>query len=332
MALLLLSKIGCGVTRKHCLHARAPQKSRRMTARPVLRFAPSPNGELHLGHALSALTTYDMARRLGGRFLLRIEDIDTTRCREEHVTQIFEDLHWLGLEWEEPVMRQSEHFITYSRASDWLLKLGLLYPCFATRSEIAEATEVSTRGLDPEGAPLYPGLHKNLPKEEIAARLTRNEPFALRLDMERALDAMEGITGQRRVSFTEFGAGGGTERIEMDPADWGDAVIVRKDVPTSYHLAVTVDDGRQGVTHVTRGRDLYAATSLQRLLQILLGLPEPVYHHHRLLTGADGRKLSKSAGDTSLRALRDAGLDALQIRQRAGLPSDAGHTAAPNPS
>jgi glutamyl-Q tRNA(Asp) synthetase len=296
-----------------------------MSARPVLRFAPSPNGELHLGHALSALVGFDMATRLGGRFLVRIEDIDTTRCREEYVSQIFDDLAWLGITWEEPVLRQSEHFTTYSAASDWLLKLGLLYPCFATRTEISEATETSPAppALDPDGTPLYPGLHRNLPKEEVAARLARNEPFALRLHMDRALDALEGITGRRRVTFTELDADGNPRRIEMNPADWGDAVIVRKDVPTSYHLAVTVDDARQGVTHVTRGRDLYAATSLHRLLQVILGLSEPVYHHHRLLTDAHGQKLSKSAGDTSLRALRERGLDRLQIRRLVGLEGNA---------
>lgn len=289
--------------------------------RPVLRFAPSPNGELHLGHALSALVGFDMAQRLGGRFLVRIEDIDTARCREAYVARIFEDLAWLGIAWEEPVLRQSEHFTTYSAASDWLLKLGLLYPCFATRSEISEATETAPAppALDPDGTPLYPGLHKHLPKEEVAARLSRGEPFALRLHMDRALDALEGITGRRRAVFTELDGEGAPERIEMDPADWGDAVIVRKDVPASYHLAVTIDDGRQGVTHVTRGRDLYAATSLHRLLQTILGLSEPVYHHHRLLTDADGHKLSKSAGDTSLRELRERGVDRLQIRQRVGL-------------
>ncbi|WP_295556883.1 tRNA glutamyl-Q(34) synthetase GluQRS [uncultured Hyphomicrobium sp.] len=293
-----------------------------MTTRPVLRFAPSPNGELHLGHALSALVGFDMAERLGGRFLVRIEDIDTTRCREEYVSQIFDDLAWLGITWEEPVLRQSEHFTTYGKAADWLLKLGLLYPCFATRSEISEATETAPTppALDPDGTPLYPGLHKHLPKEEIAARLSRDEPFALRFHMDRALDALEGITGKRRISFRELDEQGRAETIEMDPADWGDAVIVRKDVPASYHLAVTVDDGRQGVTHVTRGRDLYAATSLHRLLQVILGLPEPIYHHHRLLTDADGHKLSKSAGDTSLRQLREKGMSKLQIRQRVGLP------------
>jgi len=303
-----------------------------MSPRPVLRFAPSPNGELHLGHALSALVGFDMARRLGGRFLVRIEDIDTTRCREEYVIGIFDDLAWLGIAWEEPVLRQSEHFTTYSAASDWLLKLGLLYPCFATRSEISEATETAPAALDPDGAPLYPGLHKHLPNEEIATRLARNEPFALRLHMDRALDALEGITGARRVTFTELGEDGVPRRVEMDPADWGDAVIVRKDVPASYHLAVTVDDGRQGVTHVTRGRDLYAATGLHRLLQLILGLPEPVYHHHALLTDEAGRKLAKSEGDTSLRELRERGVDRLQIRRRLGLSSDAYETDVQNPS
>lgn len=302
-----------------------------MSARPVLRFAPSPNGELHLGHALSALVGFDMAEKLGGRFLLRIEDIDTTRCREEYVTHIYEDLAWLGITWEEPVLRQSLHFTTYSAASDWLLKLGLLYPCFATRAEIGEATELFPNAVDPDGAPLYPGLHKHLPKEEIAARLARNEPFALRLHMDRAIDALKGITNARQVTFTELDENGDPQRIEMNPADWGDAVIVRKDTPTSYHLAVVVDDGRQGVTHVTRGRDLYAATSLHRLLQTILGLPEPVYHHHRLLTDADGRKLSKSARDTGLRELRAAGMDALQIRHRLGLSIRATPTRENHP-
>jgi glutamyl-Q tRNA(Asp) synthetase len=290
-------------------------------SRPILRFAPSPNGELHLGHALSAFVGFDMAQRLGGRFLLRIEDIDTTRCREEYITQMYEDLAWLGITWEEPVLRQSLHFTTYSAASDWLLKLGLLYPCFATRSEISEATETMPHppALDPDGTPLYPGLHKHLPKQEIAARLSRGEPFALRLNMDAALDALQGITASRRVAFTEIEEDGTPHRIDMDPAAWGDAVIVRKDVPASYHLAVTVDDARQAVTHVTRGRDLYAATGLHRLLQTILGLPEPIYHHHRLLTGSDGHKLSKSARDTSLRELRAQGMDRLQIRRRVGL-------------
>lgn len=303
-----------------------------MSARPVLRFAPSPNGELHLGHALSAFVGFDMARRLGGRFLVRIEDIDIARCREEYVTRIFEDLAWLGIAWEEPVLRQSLRFATYGAAADTLVKLGLLYPCFATRSEIAEATRAGPTAVDPDGAPLYPGLHKHMPKEEAARRLARNEPFALRLDMDRALDALERITGSRHITFTELDADGNAETVELDPADWGDAVIARKDVPTSYHLAVTIDDALQGVTHVTRGRDLYAATSLHRLLQSLLGLRQPLYHHHRLLPGPDGHKLSKSAGDTSLGALRQGGATPREIRRRVGLSGDAPEEQRPGPA
>ncbi|WP_439544480.1 tRNA glutamyl-Q(34) synthetase GluQRS [Hyphomicrobium sp.] len=302
-----------------------------MSGRPVLRFAPSPNGELHLGHALSAWVGSDMARRLGGRFLLRIEDIDIARCRESYISQMYEDLHWLGISWEEPVMRQSERFVTYGRASDMLLKLGLLYPCFATRSEIAEATKANPNARDPEGAPLYPGLHKNLPPEEIAARLARHEPFALRFDMERALDSLEHITGSRLVTFTELDADGAPTLIERDPAVWGDAVIVRKDVPASYHLAVTIDDAFQGVTHVTRGRDLFEATSLHRLLQVLLGLKEPLYHHHPLLNDAAGRKLSKSERDTSLRELRERGADVLQLRHQLELSLQSTHESPANP-
>ena len=302
-----------------------------MSGRPVLRFAPSPNGELHLGHAVSAWIGSDMARRLGGRFLLRIEDIDIARCREAYITQMYEDLRWLGIEWEEPVMRQSERFATYGRASDMLLKLGLLYPCFATRSEIAEATKANPEARDPDGAPLYPGLHKHLAPEEIAARLARKEPFALRFHMDRALSSLERITGSRRVTFTELDAEGVPVRIECDPAVWGDAVVVRKDVPASYHLAVTIDDAAQGVTHVTRGRDLFAATSLHRLLQALLGLPEPLYHHHPLLNDATGRKLSKSDGDTSLRELREASADVLQLRRHLLFATANTENAIPRP-
>lgn len=288
-------------------------------ARPVFRFAPSPNGPLHLGHALSALLNFDMAQSLGGRFLVRIEDIDLARTREEHVTGIFEDLAWLGLRWEEPVLRQSEHFATYQAAAHTLLKLGLLYPCFATRAEIGEASKRAPDAHDPDGAPLYPGLHKHLAKEDIAKRIARNEPFALRLDMDRALDQIEAETGTRRLTFTELAEDGTPETVDADPAAWGDAVIVRKDVPASYHLACVVDDARQEITHVVRGRDLYAATGLHRLLQVLLGLPAPVYHHHRLLTGPDGRKLAKSDGARSLAELRSQGLGAAQVRERADL-------------
>lgn len=283
----------------------------------VLRFAPSPNGPLHLGHALSALTGFDMAKRAGGRFLLRIEDIDVTRCREEFVTGIFEDLSWLGITWEQPVLFQSQHFATYVEAAQWLERQGLLYPCFASRTEIDAAAVPGA--VDPDGAPLYPGLHKAMPRSEIEARMENGERFALRIDMDRALAKVRDRLGGAPLTFTELDEAGKAVAVEAHPERWGDAVILRKDVPASYHLAVVVDDARQGITHVTRGQDLYAATDLHRLLQVLMGLPEPVYHHHRLLADAEGRKLSKSAGDTALSALRTAGKSAADIRAMVGL-------------
>ncbi len=284
---------------------------------PVLRFAPSPNGELHLGHALSAITGYEMARRLGGRFLVRIEDIDVGRTREAYVAGIFEDLAWLGLTWEQPVLRQSEHFPVYRAAAARLESQGLLYPCFATRAEIEVAATLGQ--VDPDGAPLYPGVHKQLQPGDVASRKARGEPFALRLDMAKAIELARERLGDARLRFTELGAAGEPNTIYAHPERWGDAVIVRKDTPTSYHLSVVVDDARQGVTHVTRGRDLYAATDLHRLLQVLLDLPEPRYHHHRLLKDNDGRKLSKSARDTSLRSLRKAGISAAEVWRMVGI-------------
>jgi glutamyl-Q tRNA(Asp) synthetase len=288
-----------------------------MPASPTLRFAPSPNGSLHLGHALSALTGFEMARRLGGRFLVRIEDIDVARCREEHVTAILEDLAWLGIAWEEPILHQSQRFAVYAQAAELLEAAGLLYPCFATRADIAAAP---LAGVDPEGAPIYPGLHKNLGRAEIGVRLARGERFALRLHMDRALDVARRNLGGAPVTFTELDEHGAPHVIEAHPERWGDTVILRKDVPASYHLAVVVDDAAQGVTHVVRGQDLYAATDLQRLLQVILGLPEPVYHHHRLVTDAQGRKLSKSARDTALAFLREGGVPPQDIRRQLGLP------------
>jgi glutamyl-Q tRNA(Asp) synthetase len=259
-----------------------------------------------------------MARRASGRFLVRIEDIDVTRCREEHVSGIFEDLAWLGVPWEEPVLRQSQHFAVYVEAAQWLEAQGLLYPCVAARSEIEAAA--APGAVDPDGAALYPGLHKGLRRDEIESRLRNGERFALRIDMGRALAKATERLGGAPLTFTEVGDDGATEIIEARPERWGDAVIVRKDVPASYHLAVVVDDGRQAITHVTRGRDLYAATDLHRLLQVLLGLPEPRYHHHRLLTDADGRKLAKSARDTGLGELRASGTSAAEVRSMVGLP------------
>ena len=291
-------------------------------ARPVLRFAPSPNGELHLGHALSALVASTYARRLGGRFLLRIEDIDVGRCRPQFITGILDDLGWLGLDWEEPVLRQSEHFADYRAAAHRLEAMGLLYPCFATRAEIAAAAARDPGALDPDGAPLYPGLHSRLGSDEIASRKAAGQAFALRIDIDKAIaEARRRLQG-REVAFTEIGPDGTPSLIVARPERWGDAVIVRKDVPTSYHLAVVFDDARQGVTHVTRGRDLFAATDIHRLLQVLLDLPEPLYHHHRLVTDDDGRKLAKSARDTSLRALREAGATPQDIRRLIGLGAD----------
>ena len=279
--------------------------------RPVFRFAPSPNGELHLGHALSALTCFSQAQEAGGRFLLRIEDIDIARSRPEYVQGIFDDLTWLGLSWEEPVVYQSQRFDVYREAAGRLQAMGLLYPCFATRSEIeAAATGVS----DPDGAPLYPGLWRGRPEAEVRRHQAEGTPYALRLDMAAAVGIAAGRLGSRLLTFREDG-----QEVEAAPERWGDAVIVRKDTPTSYHLAAVADDAWQGVTHVTRGRDLFAATGLHRLLQVLLGLPEPAYRHHPLVMDEEGQKLSKSARHTSLRALREQGMTREQVISRVGL-------------
>lgn len=263
------------------------------------------------------MVTFEMARRLGGRFLLRIEDIDTTRTREHFIAQICEDLAWLGLDWETPVLRQSQHFADYAAAAGRLEAMGLLYPCFATRSEILAAARPGA--VDPDGAPIYPGLCRNLDAREIARRVAAGQPFTMRLHMERALRLIEMRHTAGALTFTELDGSGQPQRIVADPAQWGDVVIQRRDVPTSYHLSVVVDDARQGITHVTRGRDLFAATHVHRLLQILLDLPEPLYHHHRLVTDEQGRKLAKSAGDVGLRELRTRGLTPDHVRRRLGL-------------
>ena len=282
----------------------------------VTRFAPSPNGHLHVGHALSAIIAHDAARKNGGRFLLRIEDIDLERQRPEFVNAIYEDLAWLGLAWELPVLVQSEHFAEYLKAADKLIAMGLLYPCFASRPEIAAAADPAK--TDPDGAPLYPGLWKGASADAISARMAAGEAPALRLDMDGALKALARKRGDVPLTFTEVGQDGTRRTIVAEPQRWGDAVIVRKEVPASYHLSVVVDDARQGVTHVTRGEDLFAATDLQRLLQELLDLPEPVYSHHRVIRWADGRKLSKSNRDMGLRVLRAEGATAADIRRVIG--------------
>jgi glutamyl-Q tRNA(Asp) synthetase len=279
--------------------------------RPVFRFAPSPNGRLHLGHALSALLNAEAARRTGGRFLLRIEDIDPSRAIEAHVAGVLNDVAWLGLAWEQPVHRQSEHMAAYREAFTRLKAAGLVYPCFATRGEITAA--VATKSdwpCDPDGAPLYPGLWRGAAPGAVAAAHAAIGAPAWRLDMTKALAAL----ASGPLSWTETGAGL-HETIAADCAAWGDVVLLRKEVPTSYHLSVVVDDARQGITHVVRGRDLYHATSVHVLLQRLLGLPSPLYHHHRLILGPDGRKLSKSRGSESLHTLRTAGATPDDVRR-----------------
>ena len=288
--------------------------------RAVFRFAPSPNGELHLGHAYSALLNHDLARASGARFLLRHEDIDRARCTLAFERAIEADLDWLGAAPDAPPRRQSEHFDDYRAALDALADEGLIYPAFMTRGEVRgfaeqhEETEGRSWPRDPDGAPLYPALDRDLSASERAERIADGQPFAFRLDMARAIER----TGA--LSFTEEGdADLGAVDVAGEPALWGDVVLARKDLPTSYHLAVVVDDALQGVTHVVRGRDLLQSTSVHRVLQSLLGLPAPAYHHHALILAPDGRKLSKSAGGSGLRHLRQAGLTARDIRRMVGL-------------
>lgn len=268
----------------------------------VTRFAPSPTGYLHLGHVRSALEGWRAAREAGGAFLLRLEDIDHTRCRPEYAEAILEDLAWLGLDWDGTVRRQSEHFADYRAALARLGEQRLIYPCFCTRREIQ--AEIARAGGAPQGevGALYPGTCRRLRPAERAARLAHAADYALRLDAEAALAR----TGP--LAWEEDG-----RRIVADPAAQGDVVLARKEVPTSYHLAVTVDDALQGVTLVTRGADLFAATHVHRLLQALLDLPTPRYRHHPLLTDAQGRRLAKRDRASTIRAMRDAGMVPAEI-------------------
>jgi glutamyl-Q tRNA(Asp) synthetase len=286
---------------------------------PVFRFAPSPNGYLHLGHAFSVLANHDMARAAGGRMLLRIEDIDAARCRPEFEAAIFEDLGWLGVTWEADLRRQSQHLETYRAALERLDARGLIYPSFESRAEISRLVAERERRApwprDPDGALLYPGDAKNLSRAERGRRMAIGAPFALRLDMERAL----ALTGALAWQETGRGPDGETGTIAALPQAWGDVVLARKETPTSYHLAVAVDDALQGITHVVRGEDLFWSTSVHRLLQALLGLPAPTYHHHRLILDADSKKLAKSTQATGLRQLRAQGATPGEIREMVGL-------------
>lgn len=322
---------------------------------PVFRFAPSPNGALHLGHAFSALFTHAMARKFGGRLLLRIEDIDRDRCRPEFEAWIYEDLAWLGIAWETPVRRQSEHFDAYAAALARLDALGVIYPCFASRKEIAAAHAARIAGsrdatagqggeapdatdsdgapgaassasaertaitptaaaTDPDGAPLYPGLYRDAPPQTVAALVASGAPYALRLNMGKAAARARQMLGGGAITFRAFAPDGSVSIRPAHPERWGDVILARKETPASYHLAVVTDDALQGVTHITRGLDLLAATDIHRVLQVLLGLPEPLYCHHRLILDDSGRKLAKSHRDKGLRYMRDEGVTPQALR------------------
>jgi glutamyl-Q tRNA(Asp) synthetase len=281
-----------------------------LTPSPIARFAPSPNGALHLGHAYSALCNKRFAAESNGRLLLRIEDLDRTRCKAEYEAAILDDLRWLGLRFDGPARRQSEHSDDYAAALARLAARELVYPCFCSRAEVARA---SKGRRDPDGAPIYSGSCRGLPPKKTRERLARGERAAWRLDLRRALDA-----ASAGLVWLEFGEGAISFELAVEPALWGDVVLRGRDLSASYHLAVTVDDAVQGVTDVVRGRDLLVATSVHRLLQELLGLPAPRYRHHRLVLDASGAKLSKSRHSSSLRELHERGYRPSEIRAALG--------------
>lgn len=284
------------------------------------RFAPSPTGYLHLGHAFSAMTAWQAAKAEGGRFLLRIEDIDTTRCKREFEDAIYEDLAWLGLDWESPVRRQSEHFDEYAAVLASLNERGLVYRCFKTRREIAEGiARAPQAGADTPDDEAYSGAGESMSADEVSKRMARGDAFAWRLSIRKCRE----LLGDRfdKLTFEEQGTGNQSEHgvVYANPQHLGDVILGRKDVGTSYHLAVTHDDALQGVTHVIRGKDLYEATHLHRLLQELMGWPVPVYAHHRLLTDADGKRFAKRDKALTLRELRAAGETPDSLKRRMNL-------------
>jgi glutamyl-Q tRNA(Asp) synthetase len=282
----------------------------------VTRFAPSPTGYLHLGHAYSALFAFEAARIAGGRFLLRIEDIDRQRCRPEFEQGIHEDLRWIGISWDGPVRRQSEHLDVYKAALEELQRIGVIYPCFCSRKQIRVEIEQAGRAPHgPSGEALYPGICRHLDPTESAWRMRNGEPYALRLDVGKAL----ALTGP--LTWEDSRAG----TVEADPLSLGDVVLARKDVPTSYHLAVTVDDHLQSVTLITRGEDLFHATHIHRLIQALLGLRTPRYYHHNLIADSSGQRLAKRNRAITLRHLRDCRRTPDDIWRMIGL------NAEPNP-
>lgn len=303
-----------------------PKENARAMADITERFAPSPNGALHLGHAFSALTAFDAATQKKGRFLLRIEDLDRQRCRPELEAALLEDLAWLGLSWEEPVLRQSDRFDAYADALASLEARALVYPCFCSRKDIDAASSAPQEGaeLGPDGR-AYPGTCRTLSEAERARLRSDGRPYALRLDMRKAIAALGGQGVVKKLSFKELGAGptGETGRIDLRPDRLvelvGDVVLARKDAPASYHLAVTLDDAHQGVTTVTRGEDLFEATPIHRLLQALFGRPTPSYRHHRLIRDAVGRRLAKRDKDKALSSLRAEGATPEDVRAMVGL-------------
>ena len=284
----------------------------------VTRFAPSPTGYLHLGHAFAALYAADLASRSGGRFLVRVEDTDRTRARPEYYDAIFEDLAWLGLAWETPVRRQSEHFGDYAQALDQMKASGFAYPCFCTRKEIEAEFAASVSAPHGPDGPLYPGTCHALSESERTRRIARGDAHAWRLDVSRAVASLGGT-----LTFDELGSGPQGERgsIAVKADLFGDFVLARKDAPASYHLAVVVDDALQGVTLVTRGNDLFAAAHVHRLLQALLKLPVPQYSHHRLILDASGKRLAKRDQATTLKHLRAGGWTSARVRETLGLTS-----------
>ena len=288
---------------------------------PIFRFAPSPNGELHLGHAYSALLNQQMAKEEGGILLLRIEDIDLERCNQQLEKQMLEDLEWLGIEWDGTPRRQSEHLEAYRQTLDTLEHAGLIYPSVSSRGEIRHRiSEIEEAGTvwprDPDGVPHYPGEERHLTAPERNAVKREADRYSMRLDVEKALG-----DHSDQLFWQESGTGpsGESGQVVADPYRWGDVLLGRKDVPTSYHLSCVLDDALQGVTHVVRGQDLFHATSIHRLLQEILGLPVPFYHHHQLILDEDGQKLSKSRKDTSLQQLRGAGLQPDDIKRMVGI-------------
>ncbi|MFK7902839.1 MAG: tRNA glutamyl-Q(34) synthetase GluQRS [Nitratireductor sp.] len=289
--------------------------------KPVFRFAPSPNGRLHLGHAFSALLNQEMAKQLNAKFLLRIEDTDLGRCTPVLEQRMLEDLQWLGIEWDEEPLRQSDNIKTYEEVIHTLQSEGLVYPAFMSRSQIknyigAQEENGIAWPRDPDGSPLYPDVDKNLSEDESEQRIANGDQYALRLDMQKAM----AFVGQEMHWVENFeGPKEETGTIKAKPKDWGDIILSRKDSPASYHLACVTDDAMQGITHVVRGRDLFWSTSVHLLLQALMGFPTPQYFHHDLILDENNRKLSKSNNDTSIAELRSAGTSQTDIKKMIGL-------------